>query len=73
VEQKCTGTTAGPSTKEDKDAAPGTTAGLSGTTARKDFLLQIQVNTGKEQAGTTAPQDGTTARGAVTATFAPRL
>jgi hypothetical protein len=51
-----TGTTAGPSTEEVEDTAAGTTARLSGTTARQDFLLQIQVNTGKEQAGTTAPR-----------------
>jgi hypothetical protein len=54
VEQKWTSTTAGPSAKEVKDATAGTTAGLSGTTARQDFLLQIQVNAGKEQAGSTA-------------------
>jgi hypothetical protein len=56
VEQKWTGTTAGPSAEEVKDAAAGTTARLSGTTARQVFLLQIQVNVGKEQAGTTAPR-----------------
>jgi hypothetical protein len=73
VERYWSGTTVAPSGVEDEDTAAGTTAGLGGTTARQEFQQQIKSTQGNGLTGSTAPLAGSTARGAVTATFAPRL
>jgi hypothetical protein len=44
-----------PSGDEEEDAASGTTAGLSGTTARQDFQQQVQSTHGNGLTDTIAP------------------
>jgi hypothetical protein len=73
VERYWSGTTVAPSGVEDEDTAAGTTAGLGGTTARQEFQQQIKSMQGNGLTDTIAPLAGSTARGAVMATFAPHL